>query len=306
FYINPEGQRLRKAGGSTGTTYFAPDSSGDLMAENDNGTWVDYVRLNGRLIGRISGGQVDAIHTDQVDRPDTVTDASQNVIWHAKNYPFGSTVTLANITLNLGFPGQYYDAETWLWNNGYRDYNSGFGRYIESDPIGLGGGVNTYAYVGSNPISYVDFLGLAQSLEYVNVTGGPSDPMWQIQWQLSEPSPTGGLIVQQINMMLPDGTATTYWEAWPVAPCSTVTEMTAATLSENNSPMASLPIDDTFEGGKSITASARFYEGLNLPNSFVQGSVVYASGLRTTSSDPHLPINNATAPVNRSWAPSGP
>lgn len=160
FYINPEGQRLRKAGGSTGTTYFAPAPSGALLAENDNGTWVDYVRLNGRLIGRISGGQVDAIHTDQVDRPDTVTDASQHVIWHAKNYPFGSTVTLANISLNLGFPGQYYDAETWLWNNGYRDYNSGFGRYVESDPIGLNGGINTYAYVGNNPLSLVDPLGL--------------------------------------------------------------------------------------------------------------------------------------------------
>src|SRR5574337_234801 len=160
FYINPEGQRLRKAGGSTGTTYFAPDLSGALLAENDNGTWVDYVRLNGRLIGRISAGQVDAIHTDQVDRPDTVTDPSRNVIWHAKNYPFSSTVTLANITLNLGFPGQYYDAETWLWNNGYRDYSSGFGRYIESDPIGLVGGVNTYAYVGGNPLTGVDPLGL--------------------------------------------------------------------------------------------------------------------------------------------------
>ena len=160
FYINPEGQRLRKAGGSTGTTYFAPDPSGDLLAESDNGTWVDYVRLNGRLIGRISGGQIDAIHADQVDRPDTVTDASQNVIWHAKNYPFGSTVTLANISLNLGFPGQYYDAETWLWNNGYRDYNSGFGRYIESDPAGLSGGINTYAYVGNNPLNSTDPLGL--------------------------------------------------------------------------------------------------------------------------------------------------
>lgn len=160
FYVNPEGQRLRKAGGSTGVTYFAPDISGALMAENDNGTWVDYVRLNGRLIGRISGGQVHAIHTDQVDRPDTVTNASRNVIWHAKNYPFGNTVTQANITLNLGFPGQYYDAETWLWNNGYRDYNSASGRYIESDPIGLRGGANTYAYAGSNPLMYTDPYGL--------------------------------------------------------------------------------------------------------------------------------------------------
>jgi RHS repeat-associated protein len=158
-YINPEGQRLRKTGGSTGTTYFAPDASGALMAEY-NGAWVDYVRLNGRLIGRMSGGQAYAIHVDQVGRPEEVTDSSRAVVWRAQNYPFNQNVTLANITLNLGFPGQYYDAETWLWHNGYRDYSSGFGRYLESDPIGLAGGINTYAYVGNNPLSYVDRSGL--------------------------------------------------------------------------------------------------------------------------------------------------
>jgi RHS repeat-associated protein len=157
--INPEGQRLRKAGGSTGTTYFAPDVRGALMAEY-NGVWVDYVRLNGRLIGRMSGGQAYAVHVDQVGRPEEVTDSSRAVVWRAENYPFNQNVTLANITLNLGFPGQYYDAETRTWNNGYRDYISKFGRYLESDPVGLAGGVNTYAYVGGNPLSRVDPYGL--------------------------------------------------------------------------------------------------------------------------------------------------
>ncbi|NYE30633.1 RHS repeat-associated protein [Rhodanobacter sp. K2T2] len=159
-YVNPEGQRLRKMGGSTGTTYFAPSTDGTLLAEDDNGTWVDYVRLNGRLIGRISAGQVSAIHDDQVGRTEVVTDASQNVMWLAQNFPFTQKVTTANITLNLGFPGQYYDAERQTWNNGYRDYSSGLGRYIESDPSGLMGGINTYAYVLSNPVSSADVLGL--------------------------------------------------------------------------------------------------------------------------------------------------
>lgn len=164
-YVNPEGQRLRKAGGSTGTTYFAPDSNGDLEAENDSGTWVDYVRLNGRLIGRIKAGQIQAVHADQVDRPEVVTDASKTVVWRAQNFAFSSTVTTDNIGgLNLGFPGQYYDAERWLWNNGYRDYSSGFGRYIESDPTGLDGGVNTYVYANGNPLSGVDPLGQATAV----------------------------------------------------------------------------------------------------------------------------------------------
>ncbi|BFI96577.1 MAG: hypothetical protein RSP_20870 [Rhodanobacter sp.] len=160
YYVNPEGQRLLKTG-SAGTTYFAPDANGPLLAENDNGSWVDYVWLGGRLIGREVNGQLEAIHDDQVGRPQVVTNASQAVVWSAQNWPFTRTVTVSNSApLNLGFPGQYYDAETGLWNNGFRDYDPALGRYVESDPIGLAGGINSYAYAGGNPLSSADPWGL--------------------------------------------------------------------------------------------------------------------------------------------------
>jgi RHS repeat-associated protein len=163
YYIDPLGQRLMKSVGSA-TTYFAPDENNHLIAENDSGLWVDYLWLNGRLIARIHGGQMEDIHLDQVGRPEAMTNADQTLAWRAMNTPFTRSVATNNaVPLNIGFPGQYYDTELSLWNNGYRDYFPWVGRYLEADPIGLGGGTNPYTYVESNPLEYVDPLGLQRT-----------------------------------------------------------------------------------------------------------------------------------------------
>ena len=74
-------------------------------------------------------------HNDHLATPQKMTDSSGAVVWSADYKPFGeATVTVSTITNNLRFPGQYYDAETGLNYNYFRDYNPALGRYVEGDP----------------------------------------------------------------------------------------------------------------------------------------------------------------------------
>ncbi len=107
------------------------------------------------------------IHTDHLNAPTKVTRPSDNaVIWRWDHDPFGNGAASedpdgngAILTMNLRYPGQYADQETGLNYNYFRDYDPVTGRYLEPDPIGLVGGVNSFAYA-RDPISEIDPFGL--------------------------------------------------------------------------------------------------------------------------------------------------
>ncbi|MCG2837267.1 DUF6531 domain-containing protein [Photobacterium sp. WH77] len=104
-------------------------------------------------------GQISDVLSDHLSAPVGLIQA-QNLIWQQARSPFGKTGGTAQpVTFNIGFPGQYRDAESGLNYNFYRDYDPNTGRYIQRDPIGLGGGVSVYTYVYNNPIRYIDPTG---------------------------------------------------------------------------------------------------------------------------------------------------
>ena len=97
------------------------------------------------------------VHTDHLGTPQKLTDESGTIVWEADYSPFGDgSLQVSAVTNNLRSPGQYFDAETGLHYNYFRDYDTSSGRYLQSDPIGLSDGQNAYAYVHGNPINAYD------------------------------------------------------------------------------------------------------------------------------------------------------
>jgi len=162
YQLGADGTRYQKTANGE-TTRFDYGPGGMLLSEHRQSParWTNYLWLNGEPVGLVRDNTLYYIQTDHLGRPEVITDQTKQRAWRATLKVFDRTVITDQLGgFHLGFPGQYHDTETGHAYNIHRDYDPGTGRYLQSDPIGLAGGINTYAYGGNDPVSRIDPFGL--------------------------------------------------------------------------------------------------------------------------------------------------
>jgi RHS repeat-associated protein len=210
YVYNALGQRIKKSGGAiSAAVYFMYDEAGHLVGEYkwSNGApvlvqetvWLGDIPV--ATLRNVNGAvTVFHVHTDQLNAPRKVTTSATSPVlkWKWDPTPFGEGTPVepaGAFKYNLRFPGQYFDLESNLSYNYFRDYDAALGRYVESDPVenmpawqltrlaaskfqlgvtrlgpstvdgrrlmrGYLALYQPYVYATDNPLSYFDLLGL--------------------------------------------------------------------------------------------------------------------------------------------------
>jgi len=174
YAYNPLGQRISKTlVQENRTTYYLYSEEGLVGEYDEQGNlqqefaWDPTAYWMSRPLftraQRHDNGQwtVSYYGNSHLGTPEVAFEKSGEVTWRARAQAFGETqVSLNTIDNPLRFPGQYFDEESGLHYNYFRDYDPGLGRYVEGDPIGLEGGINRYLYAVGRVLGLIDPLGL--------------------------------------------------------------------------------------------------------------------------------------------------
>ena len=184
YLYEPFGRRVSKTvydppGQNPETTWYVYSDLG-LMAElNNEGNQQDFYLFppyglwSTDPILRRSGASYFYYQTDHLGTPQQMIDGAGNVVHSREMRAFGE-VAQSGIEDRWRLPGQLESGETGLYYNYFRDYQPGTGRYVQSDPIGLGGGYNIYVYAENNGLSFMDPNGLNAWNDFLKEN--PGDP----------------------------------------------------------------------------------------------------------------------------------
>ncbi|ROU08958.1 RHS repeat-associated core domain-containing protein [Lysobacter enzymogenes] len=205
YRYNAIGERVATTGATTTVidTYTLYDENGHWVGDYDStGTarqqavWLGNSPV-GLVVGNGSTQTLHYIQPDHLGTPRAVIDPARNVAvwtWDAKSEMFGNSPPNQDpdldgtaLVFNMRLPGQRYDAASGLLYNYFRDYDPSTGRYIQSDPIGLAGGSNTYLYAGGSPGNLADMFGLATGTECAKCAGSPTAPA-SANWSMARPN----------------------------------------------------------------------------------------------------------------------
>ncbi|GKS92218.1 RHS repeat-associated core domain-containing protein [Acidovorax sp. SUPP2539] len=171
YRYNGRGEQVRRFLGTV-NTHTLYDEGGHWLGDYDSkgkpvqqAIWMDDLP-----VGVLVGTALKYVQPDHLGSPRAVIDPARDVAiwtWDIKGEAFGNTKPNSDpdqdgtaFVFDMRFPGQRYDAASWFNQNYYRDYDTSTGRYAQSDPIGLSGGISTFAYSSSTPASRSDASGL--------------------------------------------------------------------------------------------------------------------------------------------------
>ena len=149
-----------------GNHLCAAVEAGEAAADAAGATQRDYIWLGDlpvMVVDNVAGAPVMyAVHTDHLGRPVVITKPDSSWAWSAAYKPFGETLALyaTNTTMDIRFPGQWFQLESGLAYNWHRHYDATTGRYLQPDPLGFVDGPGVYGYAGGNPLGRVDSEGL--------------------------------------------------------------------------------------------------------------------------------------------------
>jgi len=117
-------------------------------------------------------------HADERGSVAAVSDASGDVVTAVNRYDEYGNVQ-GTLTGRFGYTGQAWLPEIGMAYYRARIYNPAMGRFMQTDPIGMNGGMNLYAYTGNNPVNFTDPMGLCNEDQVMLILphyNAPSEP----------------------------------------------------------------------------------------------------------------------------------